>query len=324
MTVTLRELEALCAVVEEGSFRAAARALGYTPSAVSHQLAGLERSLGVKLFLRPGGRARASLTPAGEVAYAQARRVLAGLTALGAEVAGVVDGRRASLSVGVIQTAAVELLPGSLRALRQTGTSTEVRLVEVHASGDVAQALRQGSLDVAFAVNPALDAGIEVLPLVEDPWVVVAPKGHGVLQAGTVGLEALDGVDVVAWHRRWARQAELEDAFDRSGVRPEIVFRTDDNLALQRLVAAGLGVACIGLLSVRHLVEPELGWVPLRPVVAPPRVALCLPSDRPMGPATQAFVAAVEAEARFLRATLAGLGAPWSGGNVGGGRSVSP
>ncbi|MDA8071881.1 MAG: LysR family transcriptional regulator [Actinomycetota bacterium] len=153
MTVTLRELEALCAVVEEGSFRAAARALGYTPSAVSHQLAGLERSLGVKLFLRPGGRARASLTPAGEVAYAQARRVLAGLTALGAEVAGVVDGRRASLSVGVIQTAAVELLPGSLRALRQTGTSTEVRLVEVHAPGDVAQALRQGSLDVAFAVN---------------------------------------------------------------------------------------------------------------------------------------------------------------------------
>ena len=55
------------------------------------------------------------------------------------------------------------------------------------------------------------------------------------------GFDALDGLDLVAWTQRWRVQVELEDAWSRRGISPRIVYRTDDNLALQRLVAAGLG-----------------------------------------------------------------------------------
>src|ERR1700753_2895890 len=86
--VDLKALRALIAVADQGSFRAAARSLGYTQSAISHQVGTLERALEAPLFTRPGGRGAVSLTPAGDVAYIRARRVLGEVETMGAVVAG--------------------------------------------------------------------------------------------------------------------------------------------------------------------------------------------------------------------------------------------
>src|SRR5271168_4120973 len=94
-------LRALVAVADAGSFRRAAERLGYTQSAVSHQVASLERGLGTSLFNRPGGRAAVTLTAAGEVAYHHARRVLAALATLEVEVRATQLGERESLHIGV-------------------------------------------------------------------------------------------------------------------------------------------------------------------------------------------------------------------------------
>ena len=80
-SIELRGLRALIAVSDRGSFRGAAAQLGYTQSAISHQVGELERALGVTLFSRPGGRGQVSLTRAGEAAYTHARRVLSELHA---------------------------------------------------------------------------------------------------------------------------------------------------------------------------------------------------------------------------------------------------
>src|SRR5260370_23114697 len=74
----LRELPAVLAVAELGSFRRAAAALGYTQSALSQQVSALEAALGQPLFDRPGGRAPVRLTPAGEAVCRRARRALSG------------------------------------------------------------------------------------------------------------------------------------------------------------------------------------------------------------------------------------------------------
>src|SRR5579859_4831398 len=92
--VELRGLRALIAVTDSGSFRAAAVELGYTQSAISHQIAELEGAVGSSLFNRPGGRGRVSLTPAGEAAYVHARRVLAELDALDVSVRATDRGER--------------------------------------------------------------------------------------------------------------------------------------------------------------------------------------------------------------------------------------
>ena len=72
--VGLRELRALLAVADLGSFRRAATELGYTQSSISHQVATLERALGTELFTRPGGRGAVKLTSSGTAAYRRARR----------------------------------------------------------------------------------------------------------------------------------------------------------------------------------------------------------------------------------------------------------
>src|SRR5246127_2651638 len=81
----LRELQAVLAVAELGSFRAAAAALGFTQSALSHQVSALEAALGQSLFDRPGGRAPVRLTPAGEAVCRRARRALSEVEAVAAD-----------------------------------------------------------------------------------------------------------------------------------------------------------------------------------------------------------------------------------------------
>src|SRR5262249_58835575 len=70
---------------------------------------------------------------------------------------------------------------------------------------------------------------------------------------------------------------EVEEAWNLWGITPRITSRTDDNLALQRLVAAGLGHACIGRLAAPPAVDPSLTWVSPRELLSPPRIALCYP-----------------------------------------------
>ena len=93
--VGLRELRALVAIADLGSFRRAAAELGYTQSSISHQVASLERVLGMALFTRPGGRGAVKLTSGGAAAYRRARRALSEVEALGADIDSAKRGERA-------------------------------------------------------------------------------------------------------------------------------------------------------------------------------------------------------------------------------------
>ena len=125
-SIELRALRALVTVADRGSFRGAARTLGYTQSAISHQIASLERALDADMFTRPGGRGAVTLTAAGDAAYRRARRVLGEIETLGADVAAIERGERPTLRIGVFQTATTELLPSALRTLRENRPDVEV------------------------------------------------------------------------------------------------------------------------------------------------------------------------------------------------------
>ncbi|HEY2438652.1 MAG TPA: LysR family transcriptional regulator, partial [Solirubrobacteraceae bacterium] len=270
----------------EGSFRAAARSLGYTQSAVSHQIGLLERALNAPLFTRPGGRGAVSLTPAGEVAYRRARRILGEVESLGADVAAATSGERQTLRIGVFQTVTTELLPGALRTLRENRPDVEVVLSETHDRDPTYDRLAAGQLDLAFMVNPTPDERVASLPLLDDPWVILTRRDSELAAAENPSFDLLDGLDLVGWTRRWRTQKELEDAFRRRAIAPRIVFRTDDNLALQRLVAAGYGHACLDRLGASGAIEPSLTWLEPKEILIPRTIALCHPRHRdPSAPA---------------------------------------
>jgi DNA-binding transcriptional LysR family regulator len=279
-SVELKPLRALVAIADAGSFRAAARSLGYTQSAISHQIQTLERALEAPLFTRPGGRGAIALTAAGDVAYRRARRVLGEVETLGADVAAVARGERQTLRIGVFQTATTELLPGALRTLREQRPDVEVVLSEIDDNARTFDRLAGGQLDLAFLVNPEPDGRIRSIPLLDDPWVILTRRDSKLVAAPVPSFDLLDGADVVAWNLRWRTQRELEEAWRRRGISPRVVYRTDDNLALQRLVAAGYGHACLDRLGAAGAVEPSLTWIAPAETLIPRTIALCHPQRR--------------------------------------------
>ena len=294
--VELRELRALVAVADRGSFRDGAASLGYTQSAVSHQIAELERAAGTLLFTRPGGRGRIALTPAGEAAYRQARRALAEVDALDAALAATRRGERAVVRVGVFQTAAAELLPTALGVLREEWPGIEVVLSQTDEDPRTIDWIAQGRLDLALTINQRPDERIEVIRLFEDPWVILTRSDSELAEEDRPSFDLLDGADLVAWTAGWGIQGELEAAWRQRGIRPHVVYRTDDNLALQRLVAAGLGHACIGRLAAQRAVEPSLTWLQPLESLTPRVVSLCHPRTRDLAEAAAALSMALRAQ----------------------------
>ncbi len=294
--IDLKALRALVAVADEGSFRAAAKALGYTQSAISHQIGVLERALDAPLFTRPGGRGAIALTAAGDVAYRRARRVLGEVETLGADVAAISRGERQILRIGVFQTATTELLPGALRTLREQRPDVEVVLTETQDNPRAFDRLVAGQLDLAFLVNPEPDARIRSIPLLEDPWVILTRRDSELAAAETPSFDLLDGVDLVAWNRRWRTQQELEKAWRRRGISPRVVYRTDDNLALQRLVAAGYGHACLDRLGAAGAIEPSLTWLEPEEILIPRTIGLCRPRRRDPSGAALILMEAVRSQ----------------------------
>jgi DNA-binding transcriptional LysR family regulator len=297
--IGMRELQALVAVADLGSFRGAAEQLGYTQSAVSHQVAVLEAAMGVTLFTRPGGRGSIALNAAGRGAYRQARRALTAVEAMVAEARQAEDAGAQRIRVGAFGTAAAELLPAALVAFTKERPGVEVVLSTSTESPDLLTSLARGELDLAFVLNPDPDERCEIVPLIEDPWVILTPRDAPITDDPRPSFDVLDGARLVAWGLRWRTQVELEDHLARRGITPVVVYRTEDNLALQRLVAAGLGHACIGRLAARAATDRRLTFIEPREQLAPRRVALCYPRQREVSGAVMALVDLVRAQAGF-------------------------
>jgi len=293
----LRELQAVLAVAELGSFRRAATALGYTQSALSHQVSALEAALGQPLFHRPGGRAPVRLTPAGEAVCRRARRALSEVEAVAADAEQAARGEVVRVRVGVTQTAAAEIMPAALRAFRDDHPGVEVVLIAADDTESSRAALRRGDLDLAFSYNPESDEYVEAVAVLADPWVILTRRDSAIAGRDHPGFGVLDQRDLVAWTRRWRPQAELEDTWARRGIVPRIVYRTDDNLALQRLVAAGLGHACIGRVAASRAIDPALTWLEPNDPAAPRVIALCYPRHRPVSATARSLITAIRGQA---------------------------
>lgn len=287
----------MLAIAELGSFRRAADELGYTQSALSHQVATIETALGRPVFTRPGGRGQVRLTPAGEAVCRRARRALSEVEAIAADAEAAERGQTVRVRVASSSTTAAEIMPTALRMFRESHPGVEVALSEYGNFEAIASALGRGRLELGFVHNPTPDDRVESSLLIDDPWVILTRRDSPLVTIERPSFDMLDGQDLVAWNRRWQVQTELEDAWMRRGIAPRIVYRTDDNLALQRLVAAGLGHACIGRLAAQRAIDAALTWISPREFFGPRQIALCSSRTRPMAATTSALASAIRAAA---------------------------
>jgi molybdate transport repressor ModE-like protein len=288
--VEVRHLAALDAIARKRSFSGAARELGYTQSAVSQQVALLERIVGERLVERSGGPRPVSLTPAGEVLLRHGRRVVDQLAAARADLAAWSAGSAGELRVGTYHSVGAKILPRVVGRLAAALPDVRVALVEMPDEGQLLRLIERGELDLTFMLFPLADGPFVAVELFRDPFLLVVAEDSPVGADGarptladvaTLPLIAYDRVRDVT-----RPETQLRDA-------PRVVFRSNDDETIHGLVAAGMGAALLPQLSVDRS-RPGVRAVALEPGLPPRIIGLAWHRDRDLPPAAREFVAATE------------------------------
>jgi DNA-binding transcriptional LysR family regulator len=285
----LRHLIALKAIAEQGTFGRAATSLGYTQSAVSQQIAMLERIVGQRLIDRPGGPRPVSLTEAGEVLLRHADAIDARLQAAQADLAALDAGDAGPLRIGAYQSVGARLLPTLLREFAGQWPKVDVSLRESADDGELARLVERGELDLSFVVLPVGPGPYETVELMRDPYVLVVPAGSPLAaRERAPHLRELLDHPLIGF-RTCRTTQQIEDRLRQTGRDPQIVFRSDDNGTVQGLVAAGVGIAVVPRLTVDDTDE-AIAVVDLSDRLPPRLIGLAWHRDRKQTPAAEAFV----------------------------------
>ena len=242
----VQRLRALTLVLDLGSISAAASVLGYTQSAVSQQLAALEREVGTALVdrsqrpLRPTG-AGANLRP-------HAERVLA---ALGGAEAAVEDlrGGTSRLRLAAFPSALSSFVPTAVRDLRRRHPQLVVQVLQ-HETREAVERLRGGDADLAVVHNlPGVavpeTAGLQRRRLLVDHLYVVLPEGHRLARRDSVSVTDLEAEQLILPRRETPAgrfRSVVEHLCAQAGFAPRVAYELDDLPAAQAFVAAGIAV----------------------------------------------------------------------------------
>lgn len=305
--VQLRQLSALRAVAEEGSFVAAADVLGFSQAAISQQIAGLEKAVGQSLFDRPGGPRPVTLTPAGRLLLGHADAVIDRLASAEQELSDLESGTAGRLIVGTYQSVSVQLLPELVQQMRAAAPNLHIHLIEHPDNESLIDDLLIGSIDVTFLTGPYEDSRIEVIELGIDPFVVVLPADSDYVRehkGRTFPTAALMGEPMVGQHVCDCQRV-IDEGLRSCGVRPRYVFRSNDNGAMQGMVRAGMGPAVMPLLAV-DTADPGIVVKSLDPPLDPRTILIALRRGSTPLPAAERFVkiAKVACRKRLTRAAL--------------------
>lgn len=297
--VELRHFAALQAIAAEGSFRRAAERLGYTQSAVSQQIAVLERIAGERLIERPGGPRPVALTEAGTMLLSHAEAIMARVHAAQADLRAFHAGAIGSLRVGTYQSTGRHILPALIRRFAEQWPQVEVRLTESANDDELLPLIESGELDLSFAIHPLPDGPFASQVLLHDPYVLVVPVGSPLARSGrSVTLDEIGELALISY--RQCRSTRMSEAHLRSrGIEPNIVFRSDDNGTVQALVASGMGAALVPRLVVERD-DPSISVIEIAEPLPPRRIALVWHRDRYRSPAARAFTDCAAAICREL------------------------
>ncbi len=242
----VRRLRTLREVALHGTIRAAAEALAFTPSAVSQQLSALERDLGYEVLERRGRSVH--LTAAGRVLVERSDAILAGLADAEAAGRAAAGEDEPGVRVAAFASAAATIVAEAVRA-----NGLRVHIVEIDPRLGLAR-LRAGEVDVAILweydyVPLRVSGPIELVPLLDDPIHVVLPRSHPAAASPSVELVDLADEPWVDSTNASSCHPFLTRACLAAGFEPRVAAETNDHRTLHHLVASGVGLAVIPLLS---------------------------------------------------------------------------
>ena len=245
--IDVQQLRALVELARLGTVSAAAESLGYSQSAVSHQLAALSRATGAVLLTRAGRGVR--LTEEGRALAARGREVIDLLERTEREAVAMAHAEEGRILLAAFPSAVASLVPGILAVVSRRHPGLEIELVDAEPP-EALDSLRRGRVDAALSfsyIDDDAGEGLESVHLLDDVLYLVTHP---------LGIEDIADGAQCRWVTGCARCHEQLIAVGRAnGFTPETAYASDDYVAVQALVAAGVGAALLpgmALSAYRH------------------------------------------------------------------------
>ncbi|MEU6210191.1 LysR family transcriptional regulator [Streptomyces sp. NPDC047023] len=242
----IHQLRYFAAIVDEGTFTAAARRLHVSQSGISTQVAKLESELGQQLLDRSGRRIR--LTAAGEAVLPLAKNALAAFEAITHTAAEFADAVRGRVRLGMIMGCSIPAFLDTVADVGRTHPGVEISLHEGPSDDLQAQTL-SGSLDLALiGYAGTVAAGLEASVVIDEPITAAVPAGHP-LDRPDLRLGDLRSEKILCLSPGTGIRAAYEDSCHRIGLGPRVDVDASSPATLLRLAERGAGVAVLSASS---------------------------------------------------------------------------
>jgi LysR family transcriptional regulator, transcription activator of glutamate synthase operon len=288
----------LAHVGEMGSVTAAAKALNYTPSAVSQQLKKLEEEAGQTLLTRaPDG-----VTPneAGQMLIRHARRIQELLAAAEADLAEVAGLKRGTLTIGTFTTVGSSFLPFVIREFKSLYPSINLGVFSSTLDG-LLVALNSGVVQMSllwdYEWDRFSDEDYELVTIFSDPTVLLVSEDHRLANRRSADLAELANED---WVER-GQNSRVSDVLERccrlAGFTPRLAVHAGDYQETQAMVGVGLGIALAPLSAVLHR-QPGVRVISLRTSAPPRRILLAMRRGRVKAPSENAMIQVIKDAAK--------------------------
>jgi DNA-binding transcriptional LysR family regulator len=242
----VKRLRVLREVAAQKSFSVAAQKLGYTQSAVSQQIAALERESGATLIERNPRGIR--LTDAGEALVRHADVILARLVDAEAELEAIAGLRGGRLRLGSFPTAGATLMPKAIAEFSRRHPGVELTLAEADPDESLPR-LRAGELDLVLVDDSSIvidqDEEVELEHVLDDPLYLALPADHPLASRRRLRFEDLSTEPWIQQTSACACMRHTQMTCANAGFEPRVAYESDDFGVVQGLVGAGVGVALI-------------------------------------------------------------------------------
>ena len=247
-----RQLRTFITIVDLKSFTRAGRRLGLSQSAISQQLGGLERELGVKLLVRAGAGARP--TTSGETLVHYARQILHKMEEAQRVLADWESGGAGVLRIGAGGAVCHHLLPAVLKEFHERYPKLELHVQSGHTRLTV-ERLLGGELDIGVLTLPVSQPKLRITDLGRDELVAIVAQSHSWAERKRVHSADFDAEPLLIYERRSQTFHLIERVLLEAGVFPRIAMEMDHMEAVTEMVRAGLGIAVVPRWAVRAEID---------------------------------------------------------------------
>lgn len=292
-TVNLRQIEAFYSVMRCGTVVGAAQMMSVTQPAISRSIALLELRIGYNLFERRGRKLLA--TPEGEAFFREIEPVYGSLDRIAQAAQDIGQLRAGELRIATLPALSLGVVPRAVAEFLADRPKVKV-YIQTLPSRQIADQIATRQFDVALVELPLSKSSISIEPLEPVPICAVIPRNHPLAQKKRISLAELAGERMILLSQHSYIRYQIEDAFAKQHISPNVVLETPNSLVACALVAAGVGISLISKVTALPFQGDEVVVVPLQEQLAS-RCAIIFPYPGERMKLAEAF-------ANQLRATM--------------------